>query len=543
MTVERDSDNLSGGREEELCGGSSCRKCGYVKLGIEAGFGVYGEEARGDGKGAQDGDGNFCRDRGCGKGSHKRLVGLLEMLSEEVGDFVSVGEVPSIHFSQMEADPDMFYRQFVAHGRPVKILGLPLCAELKEKWTPEYLVERAGHCKVTVNVTPTGWGDAAHTVRLAPRERGVGWEAEEAQVREFFIKPEERQMNFGHFLENLLKEEEEEGEGSPEDGKRETGRTTQKKFQEPNGKATHEDTGDRQRRREREAGEVQYYSLQNDCLRTELGPLAEELPEALGFGLDAFGNLPEAVNLWVGGRRAISSCHKDHYENLYAVVRGEKHFVLFPPADGGFLGERSLPPASFLRCAQREGHTRGITRKNKEGGDVESDSGVQAIPNGSSTSSSLSVCKGCSEGSPFFSVPSSRPSPPPCRERATPGKYADAPQPDGRAGGEEGYVPLPLFHVMSEEDAEPVPWIAGDVARGPEHLRRHPLFRLAHPVHTVVRAGEVLFLPALWYHRVAQWGLTVAVNFWHDMQFDERWILHNIAKKLAKEAEKGGFSS
>lgn len=31
------------------------------------------------------------------------------------------------------------------------------------------------------------------------------------------------------------------------------------------------------------------------------------------------------------------SVHKDHYENLYCVVSGEKHFVLMPPTDRPFI--------------------------------------------------------------------------------------------------------------------------------------------------------------------------------------------------------------
>ena len=29
--------------------------------------------------------------------------------------------------------------------------------------------------------------------------------------------------------------------------------------------------------------------------------------------------------------------HKDHYENLYCVLSGEKHFLLHPPSDRPFI--------------------------------------------------------------------------------------------------------------------------------------------------------------------------------------------------------------
>jgi jumonji domain-containing protein 7 len=47
------------------------------------------------------------------------------------------------------------------------------------------------------------------------------------------------------------------------------------------------------------------------------------------------------------------------------------------------------------------------------------------------------------------------------------------------------------------------------------------------PLLVDVRAGEILYLPALWHHRVSQrrgndGEPCAAVNFWHDMTFDDR---------------------
>jgi jumonji domain-containing protein 7 len=38
---------------------------------------------------------------------------------------------------------------------------------------------------------------------------------------------------------------------------------------------------------------------------------------------------------------------QDHYENIYLVLAGEKHFTLLPPTDYPFLYERLYPPARF----------------------------------------------------------------------------------------------------------------------------------------------------------------------------------------------------
>lgn len=41
------------------------------------------------------------------------------------------------------------------------------------------------------------------------------------------------------------------------------------------------------------------------------------IDEKLALAVEAFGNEPEATNLWIGDDRAVSSLHKDFYENMY----------------------------------------------------------------------------------------------------------------------------------------------------------------------------------------------------------------------------------
>ena len=45
---------------------------------------------------------------------------------------------------------------------------------------------------------------------------------------------------------------------------------------------------------------VPYLSRQNDSLRDELPQLLKDVPSAVPLGVAAFGNVPEAVNLWIG---------------------------------------------------------------------------------------------------------------------------------------------------------------------------------------------------------------------------------------------------
>lgn len=69
--------------------------------------------------------------------------------------------------------------------------------------------------------------------------------------------------------------------------------------------------------------------------------MTEDLPELvddldfslLNFAKEAFDKEPDAVNFWMGDSRAISSMHKDPYENMYCVISGFKDFILIPPID------------------------------------------------------------------------------------------------------------------------------------------------------------------------------------------------------------------
>ena len=103
--------------------------------------------------------------------------------------------------------------------------------------------------------------------------------------------------------------------------------------------------------RTRQPGDaVPYLSLQNDNLRSTYPELLADIV-SLPLAAEAFGDAaaatPEAVNLWIGDERSISSLHKDHFENLYCVVAGCKTFTLLPPADVAFLTETILPARRY----------------------------------------------------------------------------------------------------------------------------------------------------------------------------------------------------
>ncbi|ETM46241.1 hypothetical protein L914_08852 [Phytophthora nicotianae] len=186
--------------------------------------------------------------------------------------------------------PLQFHREFVSRNVPVVLLN----AMTSPKWqfamanwqNDDHLIAKSGDHPVTVDVTPFGFGDA---VLELPGNHG-----------DVFVMPEERDMSMAEFMKILKNRDEFDG--------------------------------------------VPYLSHQNDSLREQFPELFDEVPPAMELAVEAFGNEPEAVNIWFGDERAVSTMHKDHYENFYCVVKGQKHFTLLPPSSVGCLYEREFRP-------------------------------------------------------------------------------------------------------------------------------------------------------------------------------------------------------
>eukprot|EP00596_Hydrurales_sp_CCMP1899_P007138 CAMPEP_0119038594 /NCGR_PEP_ID=MMETSP1177-20130426/7595_1 /TAXON_ID=2985 /ORGANISM="Ochromonas sp, Strain CCMP1899" /LENGTH=404 /DNA_ID=CAMNT_0007001381 /DNA_START=278 /DNA_END=1492 /DNA_ORIENTATION=+ len=210
---------------------------------------------------------------------------------------------------------------------------------------------------------------------------------------------------------------------------------------------------------------VPYLSLQNDNLRVDMAELMEDIQPSLEIADEAFGmQQPEAVNLWIGDERSVSSLHKDHFENMYAVISGEKTFTLLPPTDIMYLDEREYP-------------TRKYQLRNKKHPDsVDSDQIV-------------------------------------LHDRL---KHEN----------------LELYE--SENPSEKIPWISTD-PEDPLILIKNPKFKYAHPLRCRVQEGEILYIPAMWFHRVSQTRLTIAVNYWYDQKFDFRYVFYQSVKRFKHE--------
>ncbi|CAI5705722.1 unnamed protein product [Peronospora farinosa] len=308
--------------------------------------------------------------------------------------------------------PLQFYRDFISRNVPVVLLNVMTSSSWRHavvNWqNDEHLVTKAGDRPVTVDVTPFGVGDA---VLEFPDHH-----------QEIFVMPEERDMKLSEFMKLLKNRDNFDG--------------------------------------------VPYLSHQNDSLRNQLPGLFNEVPSAIKLAVEAFGNEPEAVNIWIGDERAMSTMHKDHYENMYCVAKGQKHFTLLPPSAVGCLYEREFSSARY--------------------------------------------------------------------------RHADSPVPDEKEKLVRDVVATERFHVKypqhkkwtiwSSLDKGNTPWIPVDPLN--IDTERYPLAEALKPIDVVINSGEVLYLPSLWYHRATQLCPTISVNYWHDMEFDCRYVYFNFVHDI-----------
>ncbi|XP_041669257.1 bifunctional peptidase and (3S)-lysyl hydroxylase JMJD7 [Cheilinus undulatus] len=284
----------------------------------------------------------------------------------------------SVPYLDGSPDPLVFFRDWISANKPVIIRNAISHWPALTRWTPEYLRGKVGSKVISVAVTPNGYADAVSGDR--------------------FVMPEERRMTFSDVLDII-------------------------------------------ERKVRRRG-VFYVQKQCSNLLDELPELTDDIESHVPWMSTALGRLPDAVNFWLGEDSAITSMHKDHYENLYCVVSGEKNFILLPPTDRPFIPYGVFQPAVYHQ----------------------------------------------------------------------------------RDDGE--------FEVVDQSGSEKVPWISVDPL-DPD-LDRFPQYGRAHPISCSVKAGEMLFLPSLWFHHVKQSHGCIAVNFWYDMDYDIKYNYYQLIDALTQ---------
>lgn len=98
-----------------------------------------------------------------------------------------------------------------------------------------------------------------------------------------------------------------------------------------------------------------------------------------------------------------------------------------------------------------------------------------------------------------------------------------------------------LYHSPMEGPNSTYPYSLVDVEK--PDLVRFPQFARATPIEIVLNKGEMLFLPAFWWHHVVSEGENVAVNFWWQLMTGQEIAtlgkafteFHNVFRTLPAE--------
>jgi jumonji domain-containing protein 7 len=281
--------------------------------------------------------------------------------------------------------------RFVSRNQPFiirqnsNVNNVSLFKKALKLWDAEYLSNKMKGQPVTVAITPKGNADA-----VVPLPNGGS----------IFCKPHEVQEPFESALSQILTQE---LSPSPDSATR-------------------------------------YIQSQNDNLRSEYTGLFADIPPSIPWADTALSQAPDAINFWLGNSHSTSVLHKDHYENIFAQIRGAKEFILLPPIESPCVNERSVLSATYQ---PRDA----------------------ALPSADLRKDDLRIC-------------------------------VDEP---------EAYIPLPTW----------------DPDRPGENATEYSGY--ARPIRVTVNEGDMLYLPALWYHKVRQIageeGVCCSVNYWYDMDF------------------------
>lgn len=285
----------------------------------------------------------------------------------------------------------------MSHLEPMLIAGYKLPS--LQRWSDKYLVDTMGDRLLSVAVTPNGYADAV------TRGSDGKW---------YFVEPYYDKMTMGALLSKLAP-----STSNVEDVCY---------LQSQNGNLF----------------PGSYFTSGNPESDSELANLRGDVPAEIPWCSEALGRSPDAVNLWIGNSRSVTSIHSDPYENIYHVARGCKTFLLLPPTEGWCLKERMFPHATYQRAT---------------------------------------------ENSPLLLKPS------PSTTPAVRWSSIQHPEQPGSLPG------------------------------------------TAHPLIIDVKAGETLYLPAGWWHHVRQTGISIALNWWYDIEpRGSAWVWLRLLRGVAVAA-------
>ncbi|KAJ8970672.1 hypothetical protein NQ317_012354 [Molorchus minor] len=208
-------------------------------------------------------------------------------------------KVPEVTLEDPDSWPLIFHRDYVSKNIPVLIKRGTSDISAVQKWNTDYFMKVMSEKNVTVAITPNGFADGLNRIN----------------GEEFFVLPQETDMKMKEFLEFLGKKKVTQNIRKPN------------KLKLKNFRDNH----------------ICYIQKQNSNLTEDFRELLDDIDREVIWASKAFNKAPDAVNFWMGDSRAVTSMHKDPYENIYYVIDGYKDFILIPPTDLPYIPYRTYP--------------------------------------------------------------------------------------------------------------------------------------------------------------------------------------------------------
>lgn len=178
----------------------------------------------------------------------------------------------------------------------------------------------------------------------------------------------------------------------------------------------------------------------------------------------------------MGNSDATTSMHKDHYENLYAVINGQKTFILHPPTDILHIPYETYKLAKY---------------KENSNGKFEI----------------IDICK---------------------EDEAVSTNQVGKIEPEDRTELQNE------LRESERKEPELISWISIDPLK--PDFEKYPQYANCKPYIAKIFPGDLLYLPSLWFHHVTQADQTIAINFWYDMEYDIKYNYFKFAEHVLKNS-------
>lgn len=194
----------------------------------------------------------------------------------------------------------------------------------------------------------------------------------------------------------------------------------------------------------------------------------------------------------------------DPYENLYCQVAGAKVFTLLPPSDIYRMALKTYPAATFTPVAAEAAGSGGAHADNAAGSSAGSRESADAASSSDVPGTSANPSgAGCSRRGTDVAAADAA---------MGPGASASGAACAGGSGGTDVRFHDAELHPVARQPEAHVSWCPIDPCPETPEAAAHavaafPLFfdrQLPPPLRVVLQPGEVLYLPALWYHHVGQ---------------------------------------